>query len=187
MAKKLKAVWGTKNQITVGFFSPSNIDNQQTNCVSWLVNSWTNGQRIPALCFTHVELRFSDNMAISITNEGIHYEQRILSSNGYSTFFQITVNNEQERQMKKLAQNIYKSNPSFNWFGLLWNFAPLTQHCAIKRRNAYFCTELIVILLQKADIFIGYNPSKISPNDLYDMCMHEPLCVLSYNRVKMEK
>ena len=188
MAKKLKANWGSSDSrcVTIGFFSPDSRENQQNSCISWMVKSWTNGTRNPALCFTHVELRFSDRMVISITNEGIHYEQRVLSSNGYSTFFKIDVSVKQEIEMKNLAQDIFNQKPTFNWVGLVWNFAPLTNHCAVTRQNAYFCTELIVMILQKADIFIGAIPHKTSPNQLFDMCMNEPMCVLTYNKLKME-
>ena len=165
----------------------NNTENEQASCISWMVKSWTTGNRNPALCFTHAELRFSDRKVISITNAGIHYEQRVLSDNGYSTFFKIRVSAKQELAMRKKAEEMYDRKPSFNWVGLVWNFAPLTNRCAVTRSNSYFCTELIMEILHKADIFVSYNPAKISPNDLYDMCMHEPMCVLSFNKVKMCK
>ena len=179
-----------KRYIQLGFFSyfnelaPEESLLHDVGCIDTITGWWMHAGRKPSLSFGHVELRFSDNKAISITRgQGLHYEQRALSKCNYSTFFKIAVSAYEESKMQRYAQEIYEQKPSFNLWGMLWNFAPLTSYCTIHRSNAYFCTELIVKIIQEGGLFLGVDPSKISPNSLYDMCIKEPRAVISLNKL----
>lgn len=179
--------------IQLGFFSYFNelaVEESllhNAGCLDTITGWYMHAGRKPALCFGHAELRFSDNKAISITRgQGIHYEQRVLSKCNYSTFFKIAVTAREEQRMQHYAQEIYEQKPSFNLWGMLWNFLPLTSSCAVHRKNAYFCTELLVKILQEGGIFLGVDPSKVSPNDLYDMCIKSKRVIITLNKAKMK-
>lgn len=186
---------GATRYIKLGFFSlfnqqqPEDSLQHSSGCIDHLAGYWIHAGRVPALRFGHVELRFSNNKVISITRSGggVHYEQRVLSKSNYSTFFKIAVTELEEQKMERLAQEIYEQKPSFNLWGMLWNFAPFTSHCTVYRNNSYFCTELLLKLLQEGGIFLGVDPAKVSPNKLYDMCIQEKRAIITLNKVKMVK
>lgn len=176
-------------------------------CIDTVAGWWMHAGRKPALCFGHAELRFSDNKAISITRgQGVHYEQRVLSKCNYSTHFKIAVTPhvifllfafranhththiQEEAKMQRYAQEIYEEKPTFNLLGMLWNFAPFTSSacCTLHRQNTYFCTELLVKILQKGGVFLDVDPSTVSPNKLYDMCVQNKRAIITTNKMSSE-
>lgn len=175
----LKAPWGktdrngSRRYLTLGFYNYDSSENEQHDCLNRVIHCYTSHGRHPALCFVHVELRFSDNIAFSITKEnGIHYEQRTLSSHNYSTFFRFCVTAEQENQMKATALCLLEQNSRFNLVGFIWNFLPLTSCCTYKPTDKFICTDLILTVMQSGGLFQNVeNVSRTSPNDLYDMCI----------------
>jgi len=194
-------MWGARNlkndsfahetirHIHIGFFSyfnelaPEESLLHQVGWIDTITGWWMHAGRKPAVCFGHAELRFSDNKAISITREqGVHYEQRVLSKCNYSTFFKIAVTAREEAAMQRYAQEIYEEKPTFNLLGMLWNFAPFTSSCAVHRKNTYFCTELLVKILQEGGVFLGVDPSTVSPNKLFDMCVQSKRAIITTNK-----
>lgn len=188
--KSVKAPWGKtdradgRHYLTLGFYSQDSGETDQSALVNRVVQCYTGRGRHPALCFVHVELRFSDNVAFSITNAGIHLEQRVLSKPNYSTFFRLAVSKEQEERMRRKATQLYEQKAQFNWLGLIWNFLPFTSCCQIKPVNSFICTELVLIVLQSGSLFENVDASRTSPNDLYDLCIKsESGARLSYNKM----
>ena len=89
--------------------------------------------------------------------------------------------------MQRYAQEIYEEKPTFNLLGMLWNFAPFTSStCIMHRQNTYFCTELLVKILQEGGVFLDVDPSTVSPNKLYDMCIQSKRAIITTNKMSFE-
>ena len=177
-----------KHLVTIGFFEPKEQQDMGcfANCVNSIAASWTARE---GLTYSHVEMRFSDGIVTSVTqNTPVHLERRVLSNPNYKSFFRIAVAPDKERKMKLLAEKYHKEEVRFNTGGMWWNFIPLLKYIPLQRGGrSVFCSEYMVQLLQEADFLLAIRPESTSPNDLYVELKMMPEAKLGINTVLYEK
>jgi len=93
------------------------------------------------------------------------------------------------RALTFLDQQVRRKAP-FNLMGYMFNFtSPMLfgvshyEQAEKKTENKWFCTELIVCALQAGGVrsFAPRKACALSPNDLYDIIVTEPMCTLVYS------
>lgn len=162
--------------IQVAFFSPNGSDDGQCVWMNSMAACWT-GDGINN--FSHCEIRFSNNKACSVTEETtdkdtgdkyggfVHYTQRSLSRDGYE-FIEFAVSPKQESIMRKMAKDCAKARVPFNKAGMLLNFVAPVKWWPIDREGrAFFCSELITVMLQRAGYLKDIKPCTTSPTALW--------------------
>ena len=172
--------------ITIGFFQPKE-QREEFGCFGNMVNSitsrWTMIQE--GHNFSHVELRFSTGETTSVTqNSPVHYKERLLSNPNYTHFWKMTVTQAQEQEMMDMAKDYCNRQVAFNTRGMWWNFIPLLKCMPVQRDGrAVFCSEYVVMLLQRAGIMHGIKPALTSPNELYMYLQQDPCVYRGINTV----
>ncbi len=162
--------------IQVAFFEPRGVQTGQCGWFNSLAACWTSDGNTN---FSHCEIRFSNGRCCSVTDTAIdaetgeeyggfvHYTKRSLRRDGY-VFVEFAVNHKQEAAMIELAKEARKSKTPFNQAGMRLNFvAPFKWMPLDRGGSAYFCSELITVLLQKAGMLSHLRPCTVSPNSLF--------------------
>lgn len=162
--------------VQIAFYSP--VEDRTATCIftNSLAACWT-GNGVEN--FSHCEIRFSNKKACSVTDETVdketgeryggivHYTERSLARDGYQ-FVEFAVTLEQERSMKKMAKSLAKAKVPFNKAAMLLNFiAPIKWIPIDREGRAYFCSELVTALVQKAGYLKHLNPCTTSPTALW--------------------
>jgi len=177
-----------RHVVTIGFFEPAE-QRQELGCFGNRVNSiascWTARD---GAHYSHVEMRFSDGTVTSVTqNKPVHFERRLLSNQNYKAFYHINMEGWKEKEMMDMAKQFHTDEIEFNKGGMWWNFLPLLKHIPLQRQGrSVFCSEYIVMLLQKAGYLNGLSPETVSPSDLYIELKQEPDVHWGTNRVLYE-
>ena len=171
-----------KVKVTVGFFSPPADDTSIFNKIASCWSTPTSNNRM----YSHVELRFSDGAVTSITQSPgiVHYDtSRMLSNSGYQCFYEIEIDLEIEKAMQAYAKMCAEKKIPFNRIAVYWNFVPILSCMPIKANgDAYFCSEYITTLLQKAGFCADLDPATTSPNDVYMSLRNDPYADATFNK-----
>lgn len=119
--------------------------------------------------FRHVELRFSDDTVTSITKDPgvVHYDQeKIMSSDGYSWFLQVTLEPYLEDRMQQKAFLYWEHQTRFANWALYWNFIC----CCFPFRgdNTLFCSQYITLLFQEAGMLKQLDSDRTTPTALFN-------------------
>lgn len=162
--------------VCVGFYSPEfdpSIANGNAGWMNRLASWWTSNDQ--GLVYSHVELRFSDGALTSITrNPGtVHYIPsqigRLLSNPGYNSFWELYCTAEQEEAMQRYAMECARVGIPFNGTAQYWNFIPGLSCLPIRAQgSAFFCSEYVTTLLQRADFLQELDAATTSPTQLHD-------------------
>ena len=142
--------------------------------------------------FTHCEIRFANGYVCSIHEyirenvPGIvHCRPRELDRKPYS-FIEFGVTYEQHDRMFKQAMSYADRRIPFNQAGMRLNFvAPFSWFPIERRETAFFCSELVVTLLQKIGKARDLQACVMSPNALYAYLITLPEMAISCNRNTM--
>ena len=169
--------------VQVAFYSPEKQnmlqdDRGYCNVMNSLAACWTSDG---TNYFSHCEIRFSNNKACSVTSKRVinwktgekiggyvHYKPRSFASN-YNMFIEFSVSQKQESLMIKRAKEYEKMRIPFNEAGMKLNFvAPFKWWPINRERRSFFCSELIVTLLQDIGMLKNLKPHATSPNNLFN-------------------
>lgn len=159
--KKMKTALG-QNIIQVGFFK-----NTSSSCYR-------------VLRYAHVELRFSDGTATSITRYPgrVHYiANKQMSNPNYSCFFQIHLDPMEEFHLRAYADEF--QDETFSTFAMYWNFF---VRC-FPVNYGTFCSKYIVMLLQRIKMCQELNPLTATPDHVFESLAKDERTVVSYNKL----
>lgn len=185
--------------IQIGFWGPDDgPTGQQTPWYNQLAACWTGGGsgkgKRPS--FSHCEMRFSNGYVCSIHEymaraEGssadvpgrVHCKPRELDRRNYH-FVEFVVEHQQHDVMFATALEYAKKRVPFNQAGMRLNFVwPFSWFPLDREETAFFCSELVVTLLHKAQLMPDTQACTTSPNSLWDYLAEkmEGVCI-SFNR-----
>jgi hypothetical protein len=179
-----RALGSMQKKIMLCFYRPSGQD-------VWLNRAVALLGRHP---YCHVEMRFDDGYATSIfAGEDVFYRKRSYSNPNY-TLLTILVNDKQERDLKKTAQEAANGGVSFDSCGMYaaawpcvsavygafcgcdWSSESTgTTYASIMRPT--FCSKYITSLLQNVEIpeVARLNARSTTPSMLYDSMRGTPM------------
>ena len=122
---------------------------------------------------SHVELRFSDGKCLSVyAGEEVFLRERTYTNPQYVQYH-LAVRGSAEKKMREFAQA--QVGKRFNGWGMIRSALPLMWRTSDGHRNEgkWFCSELIVAVLQAGGLCAGLNRSTVSPNTLYRFCKNQ--------------
>ena len=117
--------------------------------------------------YSHVELVFSDGRRFSASGRkpaGVRFSSEP-HSEGWD-FINLPVTAEQERAARTFAA-VLEGSP-FKWRGLFRFIAPFLGDGP---NSHWYCSELVLWILQRCFGMLPEVPLKISPNRLYKLCI----------------
>lgn len=125
--------------------------------------------RVGAHQYSHVELMFPDDSVVSTTERtGLHFNyDRVLTNSNYEKFLSIQVTTAGVIRMKEWLAG--KEGLPFNWEGKIWNNVSALRTLAVvdTGEDSYFCSELIVTLLQIGGACVDIDARCTNPTQLY--------------------
>ncbi len=119
---------------------------------------------------SHVELRFSDGKCLSVyAGEEVFLRERTYTNPQYVQYH-LAVRPAAETKMREFAT--LQVGKNFNGWGMIRSALPLLWRRSDGHRTSgrWFCSELIVGVLQAGGLCTGLNRSTVSPNTLYRYC-----------------
>jgi hypothetical protein len=131
------------------------------------------------LRYAHVELRFSDGTATSITRYPgrVHYiANKQMSNPNYSCFFQIHLDPLEEFHLRAYADEF--QDETFSVFAMYWNFI---FRC-VPLNYGTFCSKYITMLLQKINLCKELNPLTASPDGVFESLAKDERAIVSFNK-----
>ena len=142
--------------------------NRQGNFVDKAIRWWTsnfkdkfNGAWRDS--YSHSELLFSDGVMFSASQ--YNNSTRFTNKNPKSIAWvdvEVGITWEQEKLVRKFCQK--QDGKKYDYLGVL-GFVIGNSDAP----NRWFCSEVCVRALQEAGLFEGVTPSKVSPNQLYNL------------------
>ena len=125
-----------------------------------LVKWWTKGP------YDHCALVFSDGVSFSSSLQKDMYTQfeRINFNTAYWDVLDVPMSAEDEHKVRSFCIN--EMNCRYDWVGIfLSQIIPLGYNS----KSKWFCSEVCVAALQKANLLLNEKPNRVSPNKLYKL------------------
>lgn len=150
---------------------------------------WTS---IPGeVTYCHVEIRFSNGCATSINRDPgtVHYEKRVFSDPSYSCVYNFVLSEWEERKLIQFARDMKRDGASFDGIGMFWNFIPCVKCLPVPKltHKSFFCSQYIVILLNKVGIFNDIDPNTATPTMLAYAAKHNRRFKPAINKIAQNK
>ena len=135
------------------------------DCVTKIIRLVTHGP------YSHVELQFANGCRFFASGHGEYTGSHVVCDHRiYGKWWdeiEIPATRKQERDALRFAFTLVGF--PFGWHGLLSFLSP----CIDRRREAKYCSSIILDLLQKKMHLFPGHELKISPNGLYKLCLKE--------------
>lgn len=161
--------------ITIAFLKYTNDQTSYINYITYAIS----GQ------FTHCEIVFEDNKSCGIyQNENVFLRRKKYHRDEW-VFKKIRVSQNQYKRILNLAKTIVKNGATFNYIGFL---RALTAFPRPTTEDRFFCSELVIYLLQSVGLFTNIESSMYTPSMLFDFIKKTSFSDVSPQfRQRMEK